>query len=50
MALEMGNLAIAGFVLALVIGFVQWGKGVISASAVVLGIACGYLLCLALGF
>jgi len=45
----VGNLAIAGFVLALVIGFVQWGKGVISASAVVLGIACGYLLCLALG-
>ena len=44
-----GNLAIAGFVLALVIGFVQWGKGIVSASAVVLGIACGYLLCLALG-
>ncbi|MEG2050002.1 MAG: solute carrier family 23 protein, partial [Comamonas sp.] len=43
------NLAIAGFVLALVIGFVQWGRGVISASAVVLGIACGYLLCLFLG-
>ena len=37
----VGNLAIAGFV--------QWGKGVVSASAVVLGIACGYLLCLALG-
>ncbi|MDR2297862.1 MAG: purine permease [Comamonas sp.] len=45
----MGNLAIAGFVLALVIAFVQWGKGIISASAVVLGIVCGYLLCLALG-
>ena len=46
---SVGNLAIAGFVLALVIGFVQWGKGIVSASAVVLGIACGYLLCLALG-
>lgn len=45
----VGNLAIAGFVLALVIAFVQWGKGIISASAVVLGIVCGYLLCLALG-
>ena len=44
-----GNLAIACFVLALVIAFVQWGKGIISASAVVLGIVCGYLLCLALG-
>lgn len=43
------HLAIALFVLALVIIFVQWGKGIISASAVVLGILCGYLLCLALG-
>lgn len=45
----VGHLAIAGFVLALVIAFVQWGKGVVSASAVVLGIASGYVLCLALG-
>lgn len=44
-----GNLAIAGFVLALVIGFVQWGRGIVSASAVVLGIASGYALCLGLG-
>jgi len=42
-------LAIAGVVIALVIFFVQWGKGTISASAVVLGIVCGYLLCLPLG-
>src|SRR5256885_10527695 len=45
----IGHLAIAGFVLVLVIGFVQWGRGIVSASAVVLGIACGYVLCLALG-
>jgi xanthine/uracil permease len=44
-----GHLAIALFVLALVIIFVQWGRGIVSASAVVLGILCGYLLCLVLG-
>ena len=44
-----GSLAIAGIVLLLVIGFVQWGKGIVSASAVVLGIMIGYLICLALG-
>ncbi|MBV8158161.1 MAG: hypothetical protein JO278_10925, partial [Dyella sp.] len=43
------NLAIAGFVLMLVIALVQWGKGIISASAVVIGILVGYLVCLALG-
>ncbi|ODV44211.1 purine permease [Cupriavidus sp. UYMMa02A] len=43
------NLAIASFVLVLVIAFVQWGKGIISASAVVLGILIGYLVCLSLG-
>ena len=43
------NLAIAGFVLLLVIAFVQWGKGIVSASAVVLGILIGYLVCLSLG-
>ncbi len=47
---SIANLAVAGFVLFLVIAFVQWGKGMISASAVVLGIFCGYLLCLALGW
>ncbi|CAM4185708.1 Xanthine/uracil permease [Comamonas aquatilis] len=45
---SVANLAVAVFVLFLVIGFVQWGKGMISASAVVLGIVCGYLLCLAM--
>jgi len=46
---EPGNLAIAGFVLLLVIALVQWGKGIISASAVVIGIVIGYLVCLSLG-
>lgn len=45
----VGNLGIASLVLVLVIAFVQLGKGIISASAIVLGIACGYLLCLSLG-
>lgn len=44
-----GNLAIAGFVLLLVIALVQWGKGIISAAAVVIGILVGYVLCLMLG-
>ncbi|RDK10293.1 nucleobase:cation symporter-2 family protein [Cupriavidus lacunae] len=44
-----GNLAIAVTVLALVVAVVQWGKGMLSASAIVVGIAGGYLLCLALG-
>ncbi|MBB3007869.1 nucleobase:cation symporter-2 family protein [Cupriavidus alkaliphilus] len=44
-----GNLAIAVAVLALVVAVVQWGKGMLSASAIVVGIAGGYLLCLALG-
>lgn len=43
------NLAIAGFVLLLVIALVQWGKGIISAAAVVIGILVGYVLCLMLG-
>lgn len=43
------NLAIGLFVLTLVIGLVQWGKGIISAAAVVIGIFIGYLTCLALG-
>lgn len=43
------SLAIAAFVLIMVIGFVQWGRGIISASAVVLGILIGYLVCLAMG-
>ena len=47
---SLAHLAVAGLVLFLVIAFVQWGKGMISASAVVLGIVCGYLLCLALGW
>jgi len=43
------NLAIAGLVLLLVIALVQWGKGIVSASAVVIGIFIGYLVCLSLG-
>jgi NCS2 family nucleobase:cation symporter-2 len=43
------NIAIGLFVLTLVIGLVQFGKGIISAAAVVIGIAIGYVACLALG-
>lgn len=43
------NLAMATFVLVLVIVLVQWGKGIFSAAAIVIGILVGYLVALALG-
>ena len=43
------NLGIALFVLAIVVALVQFGKGIISASAIVIGIAIGYAVCLGLG-
>jgi NCS2 family nucleobase:cation symporter-2 len=43
------NLGIALFVLVTVIGLVQFGKGIISAAAVVIGMVIGYIVCLALG-
>ncbi len=43
------HLAIAGFVLVLVVCLVQFGRGIISAAAIVIGMVVGYLLCLALG-
>ncbi|AXK40030.1 nucleobase:cation symporter-2 family protein [Crenobacter cavernae] len=43
------NLGIALFVLALVIGLVQWGRGIFSAAAIVIGMFVGYAACLALG-
>ncbi|WP_079215955.1 uracil-xanthine permease family protein [Herbaspirillum robiniae] len=46
---DLSSLAVAGFVLALVIAFVQWGRGIVSASAIVLGILIGYAVCVLLG-
>lgn len=43
------NLGIAVFVLATVIMLVQFGKGIFSAAAVVIGMLVGYLLCVSLG-
>ncbi|MDN0074901.1 nucleobase:cation symporter-2 family protein [Crenobacter sp. SG2303] len=43
------NLGIAFLVLVSVIGLVQWGKGIISASAIVIGMFVGYLVCLLMG-
>jgi len=43
------NLGIALFVLVTVIALVQYGKGIFSAAAVVLGMFVGYLVCLGLG-
>jgi xanthine permease len=43
------NLGIAAFVLATVILLVQYGKGIVSAAAVVIGMFIGYLLCASLG-
>ncbi|CAN7224768.1 nucleobase:cation symporter-2 family protein [Pseudoduganella sp. LjRoot289] len=43
------NLGIALFVLVTVIALVQWGKGIFSAAAVVIGMVVGYVVCLGMG-
>ena len=43
------NLGIALFVLVTVIALVQFGKGIFSAAAVVIGMFVGYLVCLGMG-
>ncbi|KAE9536252.1 purine permease [Ursidibacter arcticus] len=47
---DPANLAMATFVLVLVVALVQWGKGIFSAAAIVIGILVGYLVALALGW
>lgn len=47
---DPANLAMATFVLLLVIGLVQWGKGIFSAAAIVIGMMVGYVVALALGW
>ncbi|HJF73717.1 nucleobase:cation symporter-2 family protein [Gallibacterium anatis] len=44
------NLTMAFFVLALVVILVQWGKGIFSAAAIVIGMLAGYCVALALGW
>ena len=43
------NLMMASFVLVIVVVLVQWGKGIFSAAAIVIGMMTGYLVCLAMG-
>jgi len=43
------NLGIAAFVLVTVVLLVQFGKGIVSAAAVVISMAIGYALCVGLG-
>ncbi|MCG9054782.1 purine permease [Laribacter hongkongensis] len=43
------NLGIALFVLVLVIGLVQFGRGIVAAAAIVIGMFVGYLVCLTFG-
>ncbi|QLB44305.1 uracil-xanthine permease family protein [Mannheimia pernigra] len=47
---EPANLAMATFVLVLVVVLVQWGKGIFSAAAIVIGVMVGYVVALALGW
>ena len=42
------NLMMASFVL--VVALVQWGKGIFSAAAIVIGMMTGYIVCLAMGW
>ncbi|KGQ70508.1 purine permease [Chelonobacter oris] len=44
------NLAMALFVLTIVVILVQWGKGIFSAAAIVIGMFAGYLTALLLGW
>ena len=47
---DPANLAMATFVLVLVVALVQWGKGIFSAAAIVIGILVGYVVALSLGW
>ncbi|MGF7452925.1 nucleobase:cation symporter-2 family protein [Pasteurella bettyae] len=44
------NLLMATFVLVLVVALVQWGKGIFSAAAIVIGMMAGYVVALCLGW
>ncbi|WP_439287997.1 nucleobase:cation symporter-2 family protein [Lonepinella sp. BR2904] len=44
------NLMMATFVLVIVVALVQWGTGIFSAAAIVIGMMTGYILCLALSW
>ncbi|MGQ0285950.1 nucleobase:cation symporter-2 family protein [Pasteurellaceae bacterium 22721_9_1] len=44
------NLMMATFVLVIVVALVQWGKGIFSAAAIVIGMMTGYIVALALGW
>ena len=44
---DPANLAMATFVLVLVVILVQWGKGIFSAAAIVIGMMVGYVVALA---
>lgn len=44
------NLMMATFVLVIVVGLVQWGKGIFSAAAIVIGMLVGYIVALMLGW
>ena len=47
---DPANLAMATFVLVLVVILVQWGKGIFSAAAIVIGMIVGYVVALILGW
>ncbi|CAM3734137.1 nucleobase:cation symporter-2 family protein [Avibacterium endocarditidis] len=44
------NLMMASFVLVIVVILVQWGKGIFSAAAIVIGMMTGYVVALVLGW
>ncbi len=45
---QVSNLLMAFFVLFLVIGLVQWGRGIFASAAIVIGMVAGYLLAIIL--
>ncbi|NBI13027.1 purine permease [[Haemophilus] felis] len=47
---DPANLAMASFVLVIVVVLVQWGKGIFSSAAIVIGMLVGYMAALFLGW
>lgn len=47
---DPANLAMAAFVLIIVVVLVQWGKGIFSAAAIVIGMFIGYIVAFSLGW
>ncbi|MTI67273.1 MAG: purine permease [Firmicutes bacterium] len=46
---SLANLFLAGIVMVIIIALNQWGKGMLSSGAILIGIICGYLISIPMG-